>query len=112
MRRIPIFAGLALVVVLATVTLLVKPTHATNDPCFTGCGNADAFISQKFQECSSHGGSSFQSHCFEAADGHVGSYHYSCSWFYWCPTPQNPMQGCGGGFGGGNVIDPTDPFCL
>jgi hypothetical protein len=114
MRRIPIIAGLALGVVLVTVTFLVRPTQAVNDPCFTSCGGgADSYISQKFQECLSKPGAvSWASHCFDAADGHVGSYHYSCSWFSLCPTPQNPMQVCAGGFGGGNVIDPTNPYCL
>jgi len=117
MRRLPFFAGLALSFVLATVAILVRPAYATNDPVYCGCGNADAYISQKFQECSSHSNSSFNSHCTEATEGHPGSYHYSCSWGYSCPGYDdygnwNPFKYCAGGFGGGNVVDPTDPSCL
>jgi hypothetical protein len=120
MKRIPLVAGVVLVVVLVTVGVLVRSTHATNDPVFCSCGSASSYISQKYADCMYHGGNpTGQTHCFDAADGNPGSYSYSCSWGpYPCPGPDpdpggpyNPYKMCGGGFGGGNVIDPTDPSC-
>jgi hypothetical protein len=113
MRRIPLVSGAALLIVLANVSLLIRPAHAVNDPCFVSCGSGDDYVSQKFMECTApeHAGATFTGHCTEATDGHVGSYSYSCTWqncFY-----QNGGWHCtAGGFGGGNVIDPTNGACL
>jgi hypothetical protein len=118
MKRVPLIAGLALAVVLLTVGVLVRPAFATNDPVYCSCGGADSLISQKYQECMSHGNPTFTSHCTEATGGNPGSYSYSCSWHYSCPGPDpdpggpyNPFKQCGGGFGGGNIVDPTDASC-
>jgi hypothetical protein len=132
MKRIPYFAALALAVVLATVTFFVRPTQAVNDPCYDSCGSgADARISSMSTECSNTAASqspiipdvTFTSHCTDAADGHAGGYSYSCSW-HWFRSPPPPGINCydyyvdgkgcagGGGFGGGNTIDPTNAACL
>ena len=110
MKRIPLFAGLALAVVLATVTFLVRPTQALNDPCYDTCNDASQRIGEMLGECYSHSNATFNSSCTDAADGHAGGYSYSCSWMncYY----QNGWQCSGGGFGGGATIDPTNAACL
>jgi hypothetical protein len=124
MKRIPVFAGLALVAVMATVTFLVRPTQAENDPCYDSCGDASQRISDMSSECYSRAQSqspiypeiNFNSGCTDPSGGNPGSYNYSCTW-HWVYTP----PGCyfpscvtygGGGFGGGGKIDPTDAACL
>ena len=116
MKRIPLLAVLALAVVLVTVGVLVRPAYAISDPVYCSCDSAGSFIDQKYQECMSHPNPTFNSHCFDASEGNPGSYSYSCSWWYLCPGYDpypfwNDHKVCGGGFGGGNVIDPTDPSC-
>jgi hypothetical protein len=116
MKRIPLVGGLALAVVLVTVGVLVWPAYAVSGAVYCSCGGAEDYIGQKYADCMSHGGATFNSHCFDASEGNPGSYSYSCSWTYLCPGYDpypvwNDHKVCGGGFGGGNVIDPTDPSC-
>lgn len=129
MKRLPYFAGLALVVVLTTVTILVRPTQAVDDPCYDSCSEAQDRINAMQTECYTQAAAqspvspnvTFNSNCEEANGGNNGGYSYSCSW-NWFRTPPPPGISCytyygtacagGGGFGGGNKIDPNDAACL
>jgi hypothetical protein len=120
MKRIPYFAGLALAVVLATVTVFVWPTQAINDPCYDSCGDAAQHISDMSNQCYVQAANSspvspgvtFNSTCTDPFDGHPGGYSYSCSWHWFRGLPCSSDCAGGGGFGGGNTINPNDAACL
>src|SRR5436305_1311529 len=120
MKRIPFYAGLSLAVILIIVTMLVRVTDATNDPCYTSCSaGANQRISDMSNACYSAAAPhtpTFNSHCTDATESGPGGYSYSCSWGGVTIPPGCYMpscaQGYGGGFGGGNKIDPNDAACL
>jgi hypothetical protein len=118
MKRIPLFAGLALAVVLVTVTMLVRVTHATNDSCYANCSDAQQHMAQMLSACEAAAAPhtpTWSSYCHEATESGPGGYGYSCSWGGVTIPPGCYMpscaQGYGGGFGGGNKIDPNDAAC-
>lgn len=119
MRRIPFFAGIALAAVLVTVTMLVTETQAVvSDPCFANCSDAQQYIAGKASTCDAAASPhtpTWSSYCNEATESGPGGYGYSCSWggVYIPPGCYMPSctKGYGGGFGGGNKIDPNDAAC-
>src|ERR1700730_15164622 len=122
MKRIPLVSGLALVLVLFSVTKLARVVHATG-PCFKTCESAQQYMDQLGQNCLGHCGAQFQSHCSTDPETGYGGYGYQCMWGGWYCSPQgppppqppypppNPWPGCGGGFGDGGNIVPDDPSC-
>lgn len=110
MKRIPVVAALALLMVGYLAFRVTRDVQAYSDPCFSGCSAALDYISTKAAACaSSPYAMNFTSWCTMDSGGSPnGGYGYQCTPICYpgnCYGP--PSQCCPGGqnaFGGGGVI--------
>jgi hypothetical protein len=106
MKRIPLIAAIALLSVASVVFVFNRTVVAKDDPCFSSCGPAVTYISQKANDCSNLSGSHiFTSDCTMDSGGTGnGGYWYACQPGP-CTSGNNYCQG-ETGFGGGASIHP------
>src|SRR5215471_14884170 len=91
MKRIAIVAGLALAVVLATVTVFLRSSQAVDDPCYDSCNDAQERIGEMSYQCYTRADAespivpdvTFNNNCTEADGGQNGGYSYACSWHWY-----------------------------
>ena len=95
MKRILLVLAMTAMLVLAHAGTTTKKVRAS-DPCFSSCGPANDYISQRASACYSLPGlHNFSSSCTMDVNGSPnGGYSYTC-------TPVYPATG---GFGGGGSI--------